>query len=252
MPLNFHSKLPVNKPPEPSDWDFITLIEEFQSEEEMSEFLSGRIKESNGELRQPIFAASDTQKVVTKKGEDPKPAIVEFTRGFIDLEYDEFVRRLNPCQWGKSLANYEGGDTAPYDGEVKNANETWQIERMVLGLFDFGVFRPVIEGLAAVFPPVNKLIKSDMTKTEIIISAANDSKVHWRVYHSDDDSVIDDIGSVEFRSHDGGTLVTFHSAHVLKIGENIGPKTLGHMVSHYFKESIRNYDETVRSVKTLG
>ena len=53
----------------------------------------------------------------------------------------------------------------------------------------------------------------DMTKSEEIDYGKDKVRVRWRVYMSDNETVLQDIGYVEFAKSGDKTRVTFHSAH---------------------------------------
>jgi len=71
---------------------------------------------------------------------------------------------------------------------------TRQIERMILKSF-----------------PVNM----DMTKTEIIEYKEDRITVYWRVFKSENQTTLSDVGSVSFVKKSDQTLVVFRSAHQL-------------------------------------
>jgi hypothetical protein len=81
--------------------------------------------------------------------------------------------------------------------------------------------------------------------------------VYWRVYYSNDKSVVDDIGTVEFMKFNDKTMVTFHSVHDLKFSKIMGvdiDKTnklydkIKHMVGDYFLECIKHYEKIAKGV----
>jgi len=109
--------------------------------------------------------------------------------------------------WGKNLAHHLGGDLKTITG---NADEKRQIERMVLSALNYNPKTAIDRRI---------IPKLDMTKTEIIRYASDNAKIYWRAYHSDNSTVKADIGSLEFKALENGTLVTFHSAHDLSFGE---------------------------------
>ena len=77
-----------------------------------------------------------------------------------------------------------------------------------------------------------------MTKTEIIEYGLDNATVYWRVYHSDNNTTISDIGYVEFSSSKiGGTIVTFQSAHKLYLPNFIVKISL----ADTFMAHLRNY-----------
>ena len=85
----------------------------------------------------------------------------------------------------------------------------------------------------------------DMTKVENIVYDDNGATVFWKVMHSDNGSVIADVGSVDFRAYDqNSTLVTFHSAH--KLSGGMPDFMVSEYLKMYFSEAISNYGKKVR------
>lgn len=252
----YHPKLEITAPREEEYWDFIPLIDEFQSRANMSARLADEIQESDRNLKKNMFSATDIQQVEAKTDNDPLESVVEFTRSFIDVPYNLFTQRLKPELWAMNLPNCRGGDMRlVHDYEecldlttADEFRERRQIERMALGTLDLEPHRGVIlKKLAGILMRAEELtpLKSDMTKTEIIRMKDHISKIYWRVYHSDDETVIADIGSLEFREHDTGTVVTFHSAHVLSMSKYLGSEIMTKAIGDYFQMTLRNYREIV-------
>jgi len=90
-----------------------------------------------------------------------------------------------------------------------------------------------------------------MTKTEAIEYGEDNARVRWRVYTSDNDTVSQDIGYVNFESVGNGVKVTFHSAHKYTDSYNApfnqGPMTAvadyltANGLQDYFKNAIDHY-----------
>lgn len=161
-----------------------------------------------------------TQKIKDYANSNPVTMVVEVTRILIDIPYNKFILIISPELWGKNLAGYLGGEV-----NVLKKNEqlraTHQIERMVLKA------------------PFKNL---DMTKSEIIEYENDKSKVYWRVFHSDNETTISDIGYVEFsQSKSGGTIVTFQSAHKLYLPNSMVKFSL----ANTFMDHLRKYKKIV-------
>ena len=154
---------------------------------------------------------------------------VEKTQGIIGVPLSTFFHVISPDQWGVRLADYMGGEVIVHklDGD---GNVVWQVERMVLST--------VTSQLDCTDP-------LDMTKVENIVYDDNGATVFWKVMHSDNGSVIADVGSVDFRAYDqNSTLVTFHSAH--KLSGGMPDFMVSEYLKMYFSEAISNYGKKVR------
>jgi len=143
--------------------------------------------------------------------------------------------------WGINLDNWLGGDV-----DVKELDESGrvvkQVERMILSTvplkLDFGKF------------------DLDMTKVEVIKYEKNKAIVYWRVMYSDNSSVDADIGSPRFEKYkdSNSVLVTFNSAHLLRVPEKIlvfGGKRIKNVLitgtlKSTFKRGIEHYEEIVK------
>jgi len=93
-----------------------------------------------------------------------------------------------------------------------------------------------------------RLGNMDMTKAEWIYYYADGALVYWRVYHSDNNSVEADVGTVEFWSYDASTtLVVFHSAHRLNapLGIHISNTLVRPTLEWFFLRYIDRYREIV-------
>lgn len=235
-------------PPKQPDWEFLALVEEFQNKTNMEPDFREKVIDCGSKLEAPIASAAGKQKVRTKAGTDKKEIVVEYTQGFVQVPYDDFIKVIKPDQWAKHLANYRFGATEIVPGVTVRGTctETRQIERMSLGTFDLDFSIKLLSSLIKVIKGIEKFtpLETDMTKTEIIRTWPDKSIIYWRVYHSDDKSVIDDLGSLKIEKRDGGTLMTFHSAHDLKVAKYMD---VTKMVEHYFVKCIEHYENTARA-----
>lgn len=233
------------------NWRFIELIDKFQAELPEKCANDARIAEEASE----IYTTAISQKVASKTDVSPKDMIVEFTQGFIKVPYQGFIKELPITKWGyENLALWSCGelrDSVKVKGGVSTDEykEVRQVERMKFDSLDLNsktdIFKKVVEKVGGKF--IENKINLDMTKREIIrIWNSNlKSKVYWQVFYSDNKTVNDDIGSLEFKDYKDGTLVTFHSAHHLAIQELFPDKIVGCTLSNFFKDSVIKYKEIV-------
>ena len=240
--------------PDGCNWDFIKLVDEFQEEMPEENAIKARAAE---EASESMFAVAINQKAVAKTDEAPKDMVVEFTQGFIKVPYLEFIEKLSIDKWGYgNLAHWLGGELRPEEGsEITTGEdkEARQIERMYFDSFNLNPKTVLDKGVLAFIAKTiqHKPINLDMTKREIYRISKDSSKVYWQVFYSDNGTVNDDIGSLEFKTHNNGTLVTFHSAHHLAVQEwpdplqIISKKFVPAMLSQFFQDSVEKYREIV-------
>jgi hypothetical protein len=219
--------------PDAGDWSFVSLIKDFQSS------TLGNVHVSDLQGAQYAIKQTSYQQLVQPKPGAPKRHMaVELTEMLIDVPHATFLTSIPLADWGKRLANQISSHVRPV--ETSGGNVIRQVDRMVL--HPFPCQQP-------------KLANQDMTKMEIIDHGAN--KVYWRVYHSDNKSTLQDVGSVEFRPASGGqrTRVIFHSAHLLSAaGIPVDPAIIvleplgnGSILSKTFVSHLKAYAQRVLS-----
>ena len=135
------------------------------------------------------------QKIKESTDHPLKKMAVEYTRRLFPIPFDEFIETIKPNEWGKHLSGLVGRCISQpefnYEGQVIS-----QVERMIL---------------KAPFQ------NADMTKIESIKYDYEKVTVYWRVRKSGNKTTETDIGFVEFKKFEDETLVTFHSAHRLRL-----------------------------------
>ncbi len=139
----------------------------------------------------------------TEKREDGM--IEEMTVGMIDVPFEQFIQKVVPAEWSTKLAGRVGGDVDPLVAD-EQGRTLFQEDRMVLET----PMSKHLSWLGDAFPIFKHL---DMTKSEEIEYGSDSIRVRWRVYLSDNATVLQDIGYVDFSRAGNGTLVKFHSAH---------------------------------------
>jgi len=151
---------------------------------------------------QAALAAGDIL-TATEKRDDGM--IEEMTVGLVDVPFELFTQRVLPSEWSTELAGRVGGDVDPLVADAQGRT-LFQEDRMVLET----PMSKHLSWLGAAFPVFKHL---DMTKSEEISYGKDAVRVHWRVYQSDNSTVLQDIGYVDFARAGQSTKVTFHSAH---------------------------------------
>ncbi len=131
--------------------------------------------------------------------------IEEMTTGVVNVPFEQFVRKVFPSEWGLQLYGHEGGEVEELEHDAEGRSVRQQ-ERMVLET----PMSKYLSWLGGIFPAFKHL---DMTKTEQVEYGRDSARVRWRVYASDNDTVAQDIGYVNFQGTGATTTVTFHSAH---------------------------------------
>ncbi len=218
--------------PDSADFDIVGLIDDYQaqlpSSVEDDFYYATRADLLDG------MARTWEQDVAELPGADTQPMAVELSQLLIEVDYDQFVQRLAPQDWGVQLAYYLGGEVFVYEEDAQN-RAVRQVERMVLS--------PIKIDMDL------RLGNMDMTKVEVIQYEADRAKVYWRVYYSDNNSTETDVGSVEFmRYDDASTLVIFHSAHRLNApgGIHLPNDIVQYSLQTFFLDHAEHYDELVR------
>jgi len=145
--------------------------------------------------------------------------IEEMTVGNVDVPYEKFIQRVIPSEWSTELAGRVGGDVDPLAVD-EEGRTVYQEDRMVLET----PMSKHLSWLGDAFPAFKHL---DMTKSEDIEYGEDETRVRWRVYLSDNETVLQDIGYVHFSKCGNSTQVKFHSAHAFTqdytAGLNWGP-----------------------------
>ena len=218
-------------PSRDADWDIVDVVEGFQQAAPTDAVRA--VQQADPSALRRVVAASFLQDVAEYPNAAPVEMAVEYTRGLVDLSFDDLQQVLPAEDWGIRLGTWIGGEVKVYarDGEGR---ATRQLERMVLS-----PCRVIVE---------TPLSNNDMTKVEVIHYRPGGATVYWRVMHSDNDSTETDVGSVDFSAygHDA-TLVTFHSAHRLNAPGGIHlPNDLVKLaLGETFAELVRGYQDYV-------
>ncbi|HLE10447.1 MAG: hypothetical protein A2504_16040 [Bdellovibrionales bacterium RIFOXYD12_FULL_39_22] len=214
---SINPNFPVTQAPQEEDWQFLDLLEKFQSkvpEEKMDLIKSWKNEDLERGRSTYYFSTIEVDTIQTEKD-----VTVEYSQMLINIPYNKFIRKLPPESWGMQLSEYRGGEVRVVERDSEG-RPIRQIERMVL--------------------PFNQ----DMTKAEIINYGTNFSEICWRVYYSDNGSTDADLGSVQFRSFGPeNTLVTFHSAHKMRtiLRIPVARVIAGPMLRKTFLEHLENY-----------
>lgn len=232
------SNNPINWNPEDNDWQITEAVDVFYNE---------TIKKINPEKfdRNELlvgWAVSEIAFVKEELDKSGKKMAVEYTTKLIDnVSFNDFMQVFIVSSWGKNLDNWLGGNV-----DIKEHDESErvvkQVERMILSTvplgLDFGKF------------------DLDMTKVEVIKYEKNRVIVYWRVMYSDNSSVDADIGSLRFEKYNDSdsVLVTFNSAHLLRVpekilvfgGKRIKNKLITGTLKSTFKRCIEHYEEIVK------
>ena len=161
--------------------------------------------------------------------------IEEMTVGVANVPFDVFAKRVFPADWGIKLYAYKGGQVNVVERD-EQGRPVRQEERMVLQT----PLSRYLGWLGNLFPALKDL---DMTKTEQIEYGEDFARVRWRVYRSDNQTVEQDIGYVEFKGQGASTRITFHSAHKYTSSYtspmNFGPLT--HVRDALTAKNLRDY-----------
>ncbi len=153
------------------------------------------------------------------------------------VNYDTFIKRLDPASWSKNLPQRWGGQVTRFkDGRGAGGRGTvLQQERMVIGL-------PAL----------------DMTKNTVVRVGKDRARILWQVTHSDRTpltlgrkTVLMDNGWIEFaRTPDNSVQITSRSAHKIsttpshwlgKIAPRQTEKLMAASLSSYFKQTVNRY-----------
>jgi len=165
---------------------------------------------------------------INKKTE--KPMIVQYSVITMDAALNEFLKVIPLENWGSHLSGWEGGEVRQIPTESESKSR-YQAERMILAL------------------------GNDMTKAEIIETTDKSASVFWRVYYSDNNSTLSDLGKLEITAlGDKKIKMVFHSAHDLKFyGLMRLPKFMVHSgLRRTFLDHLRKYKKTVLEAKARG
>lgn len=206
-------------------WNFIPLIEDFQSgiPAQVARYFRNVSRQS---LKRGVSMAYE-EEIQTGASPDREKVVTELTQILVETPYSVFRQIVPAEQWGTKIAHHLGGEIRVVEKDPAG-RAVRQLERMVLSGVPFADMN---------FDPVNQ----DMTKAEIILYGKDGAKVYWRVYHSDNGSTKADVGSVEFRSYgDNSVLVTFHSAHKIR-GLELVPPVAKSILEKTFLDHARRY-----------
>ncbi len=164
------------------------------------------------EIRKDLYSKIESTVIssafkTTYKGET---AYHEVTAGLIDKPFQVFLENFDPAtDWGKNLAGYLGGELV-----VDEVNEKEQAvllrERMVLKTPWYAVGSPHL----------------DMSKYEYTQYERDSVKVNWVVAKSENNSVLLDIGYLQFKRYvsensnnpEEKTMAVFNSIHRINGG----------------------------------
>lgn len=151
---------------------------------------------------------------------------VEYSSRLVNVAYEDFIKIIPPHNWGEHLYNLIGRGISQQ--EVTNDGRvTKQVERMVLK---------------------NPGQDMDMTKVEVIQYEDEKVIIYWRVRASDNNTTDTDIGMLEIKKHHGCTLVTFHSAHRLRLFGLSLPRSFIHRsIGNIFLKHLANYNTITKN-----
>lgn len=172
---------------------------------------------------------------------DRSGAIHELAEGRVEVDYDAFIKRMNPADWSPNLPRYRGGEVRQLEKleQADGTVEYRQQERMSLDRYP------------------NNL---DMTKNSITTVGPEGARVAWHVFHSDptalsgnQQSVFKDDGYIDFaRTADNKVLIRTHSLHQIAtpgtklaahlLGQRLTGEIAGQFgLATFFKETIERY-----------
>ncbi len=215
-------------PEDDSDWDIIPVIDTFQL---TTPDVDLALVDEDG-LADGV-SWSYEQDIKAHPMAPAKRLAVEYTAGLLDIAFEDLEDKLPVADWGTRLDHHIGGEVIPYEPDEQGRSR--QLERMVLSTL------PLDSDI--------KLTNNDMTKVEVIVYREQSAKVYWRVMHSNNNSTVTDVGSVEFSKWDENrTLVIFHSGHELNSlgGVHIPNFLLKPLLKMTFLDFIHGYQELVR------
>ena len=213
-------------------WNIVSVVQHFQAQAPAAERATVDAA-TDADLRSGVSVAFE-QDVQEYSDLPAQRLAVHISRLLIEVPYAELETRLPAEAWGVNLDHYLGGQVVVFDRDTES-RATRQLERMVL------------TPLPIDFEHV--LSNNDMTKVEVIEYADERATVYWRVMHSNNASTVTDVGSVDFQAWNGGTLVTFHSAHRLQTlgGIPIPNALLKGLLSQTFMDFLTHYRDLLAS-----
>lgn len=223
-----YEEVPVNWEPQTShDWEIIPAVLELQSNipESTRASINKDLKSSKNLKAGKVYTY--VQDVKEENNGNYKKMAVEYSTRLISVPYDDFIKIIPPHEWGSNLYNLIGRGISHQDSDDNN-NISRQVERMILA------------GLGQ---------NMDMTKVEVFQYESEKVTVYWRVRASDNNTTDSDIGMLEIKKNsDNDTLVTFHSAHRLRLFGLPLPSSLIHYsVGNTFLKHLDNYKAIVES-----
>lgn len=219
----------ITAQPNQKDWEFLESVINYQSESESGADIKSILSQATMQELEVGIGGTFTQEVEISPGAK-KALSVEITQILISVPLEKLLTVIPANNWGQYLAHYLGGELRTVEVDSIGRPKR-QIERMVLsGLpFDLNV----------------NFANQDMTKTEILIYGPTSTAVFWKVYHSDNDSTLTDLGKVEFRSYPQDSLkslVTFYSAHKIQaLGVEIPSPLTQILLKKAFLDHLKQY-----------
>jgi hypothetical protein len=204
------------------------------------------VRASNAVQREVPISLTATNrpavKTVIKDG-----VVHEMGKVIANVNYDEFMKRMDPADWSLNLPQRWGGqvvrmkDTRSPERDGRGA--VLQQERMVLGV-------PAL----------------DMTKNSVVTVGKNRSLIRWQVTHSDRSlpalfhkTVKMDNGWIEFaRTADNKVEITTRSAHSIstlpsvlleKAAPRLSSKIFALSLKSYFTSTVKRYQQIAEGQK---
>jgi hypothetical protein len=169
------------------------------------------------------------------------------TQGLVELRLVDFIARFPPTRWGEQLADYTGGEVVVLERDAQS-RPVRQKDRMRL----YTLVSRRLGWMGRFLPMVRPL---DMTKTETLEYGPDRVQVAWRVYHSDNRTVIRDTGGLRLIAHGEHTMVRFHSIHELPraFTAPLNRNPLRKMRDAIIQDSLRSYFvDTIEKYRRLA
>lgn len=223
-------EIPVNWEPRLSrDWEIIPAISELRSNipGQIQEKILQLLKEKKTLIKGRAFTY--VQNVKEETIGPYKKMAVQYSTRLIPVAYDDFIKFIPPHEWGANLYGLIGRGVTHQEFNDQNVIYK-QVERMVLAGFGQNM---------------------DMTKVEVIEYDSDKVTVFWRVRASDNQTTDSDIGLLEIAKHSANaTLVTFHSAHRLRLFGAALPSTFIHRsIGKAFLQHLARYNAITENEK---
>lgn len=225
-----YEEVPVNWEPRTShDWEIVPAVLELQSNIPESTKASINRDLKSIKTLKAGKAYTYVQDVKEKHNGNYQKMAVEYSTRLISVPYDDFIKIIPPHEWGANLYSLIGRGVSHQEFDAENIIHR-QVERMILAEIGQSM---------------------DMTKVEVIQYESEKVTVYWRVRASDNNTTDTDIGMLEIKKYsDNNTLVTFHSAHRLRLFGIPLPGSLIHCsIGNTFLKHLAKYNTVVESVK---